>query len=90
MENIGLTYHYYIVRKLDGYIWQYISSNVGNWSIDNDDDYSIELDTEYEIGHLYHTRKTNTFFKRIWNEYDDNGIPIESSGYVDTPWIPEK
>lgn len=30
----------------------------------------------------------DTWYSRTWNEYDDNGIPVESAGYVDTEWTP--
>ena len=85
---LGFKNHYYIVRKSDGKVWQYINSAVDGWNIDNETDYSISLDKEYKVFDVYHNRETNTFFQRIWNKYTEEGIPDESAGFTDVEWIP--
>lgn len=45
----------------------------------------IKYNNEY-LGKYYYNE---TWYERVWNEFDENGIPVESAGYTDVPWTPE-
>lgn len=102
MSTYRLAFHYYIIRKSDGLCHQYINSNVPDWSIDNEEDYSIELDGEYNVLGNYYIN--NVWYKKVWNSmvteyyYDENGNQIEgsehevpdvSAGYTMVEFTPE-
>lgn len=46
----------------------------------------IESYNESYMGKYYYN---DTWYRRVWNEFDENGIPVESAGYTDIPWNTE-
>ena len=97
--SMNLAYHYYFVQKVDGLCCQYNNSNNPNFSLNNDSVFSIQMDGEYNIFGAYLHRPDMTpaqsaddvagWFRKVWNELDENGVPVEESGFIWEAFTPK-
>lgn len=83
---INGSFFYVLIEKATSRCFQTIDTDTPNWSVNDDYAYSIEvaIRADYLDKFFYN----NTWYSRTYNEYDENGIPVESAGYIDTEWIP--
>ena len=86
MENLSCAYA--VIRKSDNMCFQILQTNNTDFNVDDDYAYSVSVDKEYCEQYLEKYYINGQWYERTWNEYDDDGNPVESSGYVDTPWEP--
>lgn len=48
----------------------------------------VEIE-RYDERYLNKYYYNETWYKRVWNEFNEDGIPVESAGYTDVPWTQE-
>ena len=97
--GMNLAFHYFIISKAEGRCVQYINSNRKGWFINNDTDFSIQMDGEYNVLNNYLLRPDMTpaqsgddhadWYRKVWNELDEDGIPVEESGFTWEAFTPE-
>ena len=88
------TYAYAVIRKSDNIVIQVNATTKSNWILDNDFLYNIPISYDNRLQYLDKYYYNNQWYSRTWNEYEENEygetVPVEESGYVDTPWSPIK
>ena len=86
------SFAYAVISKENNCCIQVNKNNNPNWILDNDYCFNIPVDTSLAVQYLDKYYYNNTWWSRIWNEYEENEygetVPVEESGYVDTPWSP--
>ena len=80
--------HFYvIIEKSSNCCVQTIDTGTENWSVDDDYAYSMEVTVRGDYLDKYYIG--GSWFEKIWNEYDEDGNPVESAGYILEVWKPE-
>ena len=97
--TVNLAYHYYFIEKDTGMCIQYNNSPVPNFSMNNEDVFTIQMDGEYNVNGHYYLKPDMTpaqsaedaanWFRKVWNELDENGNPVEESGFTWEAFQPE-
>lgn len=96
---INLGYHYFFIRKIDGMCFQYNNADVPDYSFNDDTMFSIQMDGLYNVGGNYLLKPDLTpaqsaddeayWYRKVWNELDKNGIPVDASGFTWEAFTPE-
>lgn len=80
-------YFFAIVEKETGRCCQTINSGNGSIVLDDEIIYSVPIPANAS-GYLNKYHVNGVWYSRAWNEFDADGNPVESAGYVDTEWTP--
>lgn len=56
--------------------------------VDSEKMHYVEIES-YDERYLNKYYYDETWYERFWNEFDKDGIPVESAGYTDVPWTQE-
>lgn len=81
------SFFYVLIEKETGRCFQTIDTNTPNWVLDDEYAYSMEVTVRGDYLDKYYIG--GEWFEKIWNQYDENGEPVESAGYILNPWTPE-
>lgn len=81
------SFFYVLIEKATNRCFQTIDTNTPNWQLEDDYAYSMEVVVRGDYLDKYYIG--GEWFDKIWNQYDENGDPVETAGYILNPWIPE-
>lgn len=84
------SYGYLIIRKADGFCFQGIKSPIENFSVNNEEDYSIPVSVENINKYVGKYFLNGVWFWREYTELDKDGNPVEGSPHIDHIWNPEE
>lgn len=56
--------------------------------VDSEKMHYVEIES-YDERYMNKYYYNETWYERVWNEFDEDSIPVESAGYTDIPWTPE-